>query len=177
MADHEYLTARFTPHGETTAVDFALTFDNHLDDVWGALTDSRRLPVWLAAGDIELRPGGWARLDFAQSGGLIESQVTEIQHQRRLVYSWSRPGEPLRPLRWELEPIGPLTRLSLRLTLPSAEDVARAAAGWAAHLEMLWAALMGVPVKFPAAAFKAARDAYGHQLSDVQLARRPTEAA
>ena len=171
MADHEYLTARFTPHGDITTVDFALTFDNHLDDVWGALTDSHRLPVWLAPGAIEPRPGGWARLDFAQSGGLIESPVTDVAYQRRLEYSWSRPGEPLRPLRWGLEPIGPMTRLTLRLSLPSTEDVARAAAGCAAHLEMLWAALMGVPVRFPVAAFKAAREAYARQLTDLSAVR------
>jgi uncharacterized protein YndB with AHSA1/START domain len=177
MSDAAYLIARFTPSAETTTVDFALTFDNHLDDVWSALTDSRRLPVWLAPGAIEPRPGGWARLDFAQSGGLIESPVTDVEYQRRLEYSWSRPGEQVRPLRWDLEPIGPMTRLTLRLSLPTTEDVARAAAGWAAHLEMLWATLMGVPVKFPAAAFKAAREAYGRQLADLQRARPPAAAA
>ena len=36
---------------------------------------------------------------------------------------------------------------------------------------MLWAALMGVPVKFPTAAFKAAREAYGRQLEDLQAVR------
>jgi hypothetical protein len=64
-----------------------------------------------------------------------------------------------------------MTRLTLRLRVPSSEDAARAAAGWAAHLEMLWAELMGVPVKFPAAAFKAAREAYGLQLADLEAAR------
>jgi uncharacterized protein YndB with AHSA1/START domain len=171
MSDATYLTARFTPSADTTTVDFALTLDNQLDDVWGALTDSRRLPVWLAPGTIEPRPGGLARLDFAQDGGLVESRVTAMEHRRRLEYSWSQPGEPARPLRWDLEPIGPMTRLTLRLSLPSTEDVARAAAGWAAHLEMLWAALMGVPVKFPAAAFKAAREAYGRQLADIEALR------
>lgn len=176
MSDATYLTAHFTPSADTTTVDFALTLDNHLDDVWSALTDSRLLSVWLAPGAIEPRPGGWVRLDFAQSGELIESPVTDVEYQRRLEYSWSRPGEPARPLQWDLEPIGPMTRLTLRLSLPSTEDVARAAASCAAHLEMLWAALMGVPVKFPTAAFKAAREAYGRQLADLQAARRPAEA-
>jgi uncharacterized protein YndB with AHSA1/START domain len=176
MSDATYLTARFIPGADTTTVDFVLTLDNPLDDVWGALTDSRRLPAWLAPGAVEPRPGGWARLDLAQSGGLVESPVTAIEYHRRLEYSWSRPGEPARPLRWDLEPIGPMTRLTLRLNLPSTEDVARAAAGWAAHLEMLWAALMGIPVKFPASAFKAAREAYGRQLADLQ-AVRPLAAA
>jgi hypothetical protein len=58
-----------------------------------------------------------------------------------------------------------MTRLTLRLTIPRNEDAARAAAGWAAHLEMLWATLMGVPVKFPYAAFKQAREAYTEQLA------------
>jgi uncharacterized protein YndB with AHSA1/START domain len=171
MSDAAYLTARFTPARDTIVVEFALTFDNPVDDVWDALTNSRRLPAWLAPGTIEPRLGGWARLDFDQSGERIESPVTAIEVHRRLEYSWSRPGEPSRPLRWDLEPIGPMTRLTLRLTLPSAEDVARGAAGWAAHLEMLWAALMGVPVKFPTAAFKAAREAYSRQLADLRPVR------
>ena len=52
----------------------------------------------------------------------------------------------------------------LTLTLPASEDVARSCAGWEAHLEMLAAALEGVPIKFPFESFKAAREAYKAQL-------------
>ena len=55
--------------------------------------------------------------------------------------------------------------LDLTLRMPASEDAGRACAGWDAHLEMLAAALAGVPIKFPFELFKAARDAYRAQLA------------
>ena len=63
-------------------------------------------------------------------------------------------------MRWELTPEGDETRLDLTLSVPAGEDPGRACAGWEAHLEMLLAALEGVPIKFPFESFKAAREAY-----------------
>ena len=40
-------------------------------------------------------------------------------------------------------------QLVLTLRLPSGEDIAKACAGFDAHLEMLAAALEGVPIRFP----------------------------
>jgi hypothetical protein len=82
-----------------------------------------------------------------------------------LEYSWSSPGEPLRPVRWELTADGEGTRLTLALRTPQGEDPGRACAGWEAHLEMLEAALEGVPIKFPFERFKAARDAYREKVA------------
>lgn len=165
MTQPAYLTARFTLAGDVTHADFQLTLDNHVEEVWAAITEPQWLARWLAPGDIELREGGAARLDFGESGAVIDSRVTACAPQRLLEYSWSTPGEPSRPLRWSLEPIGPTTVLTLRVTVPAREDAARAAAGFAAHLEMLQTALIGVPTKFPFEAFKAARDAYCEQVA------------
>lgn len=175
MSETSHLSARFDRLGERIIVAFSLLLDNPTQEVWAALTDAAQLPQWLAPGDIELVVGGAARLDFADSGVVIDSQVTAVEPQRRLTYSWSGPGEPLRPVRWSLEPIGPLTRLDLRLAVPASEDVARAAAGWAAHLEMLTAFLAGAPMRFPFDAFKAARAAYGEELA--AMTTRPDMAA
>jgi uncharacterized protein YndB with AHSA1/START domain len=172
MTDPAYLTAQFTQSRDTTTSELVLTLDNHLEDVWAALTDSARLPQWLAPGQIELFVGGAAKLDFVDSGGVIDSKVSAVEPRRLLEYSWSCPGEPLRPVRWDLEPIGPTTRLALKLTVPADEDAARATAGWAAHLEMLTAYLAGAPTKFPFAVFKAARDAYRDQLAAGQAHRQ-----
>jgi uncharacterized protein YndB with AHSA1/START domain len=168
MSDTVYLTARFKSVGETITAEIRLTFDNHLEEVWAALTEPAWLARWLAPGEIELRLGGVVRLDFADSGGAIDSRVSAIEPMRLLEYSWSTPGEPLRPLRWELEPIGPTTRLALRLTVPANEDAGRAAAGWAAHLEMLQTALVGVPTKFPFELFRVTRDAYREQVAQLR---------
>jgi uncharacterized protein YndB with AHSA1/START domain len=140
--------------------------ENHVEEVWSALTEPSRLVEWLAPGAIELRQGGTVRLEFPD-GGLIDSTVSAIEPKRLLEYSWSIPGEPVRPVRWELEPIGAAVRLTTTLSMPANEDVGRGLAGWAAHLEMLAAALANVPVKFPFDVFKAAREAYRSQLVEA----------
>jgi len=173
MSEPAYLTARFTRKGETIHAELGLTLDNPVHEVWAALTDPARLAQWLAPGGIELKAGGAAKLDFVDSGVVIDSKVTAIAPERLLEFSWSGPGEPQRPVRWELEPIGPTTRLSLRLSVPASEDAARSAAGWAAHLEMLQTALIGVPTKFPFEVFKAAREGYREQVAQTSPELRP----
>ena len=129
-------------------------------EVWAALTRPALIAQWLAPGVIELRSGGRARLDFADSGTVIDSTVTAFQDGRVLEYSWSHGAEPSRPVRWEVSPAGDGARLDLTLLSPDGEDAGRACAGWEAHLEMLEAALEGVPIKFPFERFKAAREEY-----------------
>ena len=169
MANSEYLTARFTPHGEYIAAALSLTLDARLDEVWTALTAPSHLAQWLAPGVIELRVGGRAHLAFADSGIVIDSAVTAIEPMALLQYSWSGPGEPVRPICWALEAIGPRTRLELTLTLPAGEDVERGTAGWAAHLEMLAATLAGAAMRFPIPSFRSARAAYGDQLAALSI--------
>lgn len=133
--------------------------------VWAALTEPERLVEWLAPGHIELRHGGAVKLAFEQSGVVIDSKVADITTERELVYSWSGPGEPRRPIAWSIEPRDDGALLTLTVQIPEAEDAARACAGWAAHLEMLAAALEGVPTKFPIETFKAQRETYRAQLT------------
>jgi uncharacterized protein YndB with AHSA1/START domain len=165
MSDIGIGPATFERKGDTIQARLSLVLDNHLNEVWAALTEQARLVEWLAPGEIELKPGGAAKLDFADSGIVIRSTVSAIEPPKLLEYSWSGPGEPDRPLRWELEPLGAMVQLTLTLTVLAGEDVGRSAAGWAAHLEMLAAALAGVPIKFPFEVFKAARDEYREQLA------------
>jgi uncharacterized protein YndB with AHSA1/START domain len=128
--------------------------------VWKMLTDPSLLPLWLAPGDLSLRKGGSAKLNFPESGSNVDSVVTDVDPPRLIEYSWSSPGEPHRPLRWEATAVNGSTRLSLTLKIPDSEDIARTCAGWESHLEMLAAAMEGVPIKFPFEHFKAAREAY-----------------
>ena len=128
--------------------------------VWTMLTDPARLPEWLAPGELSMRKGGPAKLNFPESGTVIDSSVSAIDPPRLIEYSWSGPGEPERPVRWETAPHDGGTRLVLTLRIPETEDVARSCAGWEAHLQMLLAAIEGVPIKFPFDRFKATREAY-----------------
>jgi len=144
---------------------FALTLEHAPDAVWAALTVPAKFVSWLAPGDIDPRPGGVVKLNFPDSGIVIDSTISAFEAGRVLEYSWSGPGEPLRPIRFELGPTGAATGLVVTLSVPAEEDAARTAAGWAAHLEMLAAALAGAPIKFPFEVFKAAREAYRARLA------------
>ena len=133
--------------------------------LWGMLTEPAKLADWLAPGNIDLRLGGAAKLNFTDSGTVIDSTVSAIDAPRLLEYSWSGPGEPARPVRWEMQPLPGATRLTLTVSVPDTEDIARACAGWEAHLMMLLAAIEGVPMKFPFERFKTTRGAYQAKLA------------
>ena len=131
-----------------------------IETVWAMLTDSGKFVDWLAPGKIEPRAGGAAKLDFVDSGIVIDSKVQAFDPPHLLQYAWSSPGEPERPVRWALTEGDGTTRLALTLGVPDDEDVARSCAGWEAHLMMLLAALEGVPIKFPFQRFKDTRESY-----------------
>jgi uncharacterized protein YndB with AHSA1/START domain len=150
--------------GGTVEAQLERRFAHDQSTLWKALTDPSRFVEWLAPGEIALAKGGAAKLSFVDSGTVIDSTVSEIDPPRLLEYSWSGPGEPLRPVRWEIVPEDGGARLILTLRVPEGEDAARACAGWEAHLEMLAAALEGVPVKFPFDRFKETREAYKAKL-------------
>ncbi|HQQ71868.1 MAG TPA: SRPBCC family protein [Alicycliphilus sp.] len=143
----------------------ARQLDHDADAVWRMLTDPQAMAQWLAPGSIEPRVGGAVRIDFADSGTVIDSRVTAFEPEQVLAYSWSSGNEPERPMRWELAPAGDGTTLTLTLQIPAGEDAAKACAGFEGHLDMLAAALEGVPIKFPFQRFLQARGAYTAQLA------------
>lgn len=154
------MRGRIVPKQDRFEIHIERVFPVAPGQIWEAMTKPARLAEWLAPGKIELRMGGAVKLDFADSGIVIDSTVTALQIPFALEYSWSSPGQPQRPLRFEstIAPGG--TRLAVTVSIPNTEDAARTAAGFEAHLEMLAAALEGVPVKFPFVLFKDLRAAY-----------------
>jgi uncharacterized protein YndB with AHSA1/START domain len=166
-ADNESL-GTIEHHAGTFTVCMQRSLARPPAEVWAMLTEPAKLVDWLAPGEIELRVGGRAKLDFGDSGIVVDSPVTACEPQRLLEYAWSGPDEPLRPVRWSLQPEQGGTRLELRLSLPDGEDVARSAAGWEAHLQMLLAAIEGVPIKFPFERFQSSRQAYNDIVSAIK---------
>lgn len=133
--------------------------------VWQMLTEPQGIAQWLAPGSIDLRKGGRVHVDFGDSGVVIDSTVLEIEPPQRLAYSWSSGSEPERPLRWTLTETEGGTALTLTVSLPEGEDLAKACAGFEAHLEMLAAALEGVPIRFPFDLYLARRRAWQKALA------------
>jgi uncharacterized protein YndB with AHSA1/START domain len=136
-------------------------------EVWRMLVEPQAMAQWLAPGSIELRVGGAVRIDFADSGTVIDSTVLKLDVPKLLEYSWSSGNEPERPMRWELSQVNNGTRLVLTVRTPEGEDAARAFAGFEGHLEMLAAAIEGVPIHFPVDLFLEARRGYQKLLGEV----------
>jgi uncharacterized protein YndB with AHSA1/START domain len=146
---------------------FERFLEHDQNTVWSMLTDPARLPEWLAPGELSQRKGGPAKLTFADSGTVIDSTVSAIDAPRLIEYSWSGPGEPERPVRWETTAQRDGTRVTLTVRVPDTEDIARTCAGWDAHLLMLLAAIDGAPIKFPFDRFKAARESYKARVAGI----------
>lgn len=141
-------------------------FQHPVEAVWRMLVEPANFAQWLAPGTLDPHQGGAVHIDFADSGTVIDSTVLAIDAPRLLEYSWSSGDEPQRPLRWELAAAdgGAGTQLTLTVHIPANEDAAKACAGFEGHLEILAAALEGVPIKFPFEIFLQARSAYQAQL-------------
>lgn len=165
MADSAAQGGSIRRLGERVEARLGRSLGHDQQTVWRMLTDPEKLALWLAPGTIELRPGGRARLDFSDSGRVIDSAVSRCEPPRLLEYSWSQGSEAMRPLRWEITPTPEGARLRLTVTLPADDDAAKACGGFDAHLEMLAAALEGIPIAFPVSYYLERRRAWQSMLA------------
>jgi len=129
---HELRFERFLPHP--------------IGRVWAALTEPEAVAAWLARAEIELAPGGRARLAFANTGHVLDGRVVAVEPPRLLAYTW---GEGHGTVRWELSPTEGGTRLVLTHAFPAPGEAASFLAGWHTHLELLALALAGKPAPWP----------------------------
>ena len=160
MTDDTAVMDRIRRDAAVTEARLTRALPHPPEAVWSMLTDSAALAQWLAEGRIDLRPGGRVHIDFGDSGVVIDSTVLDLAPPHRLAYSWSNGDQPARPLHWSLEASAGGTLLALTVTLPAGEDLAKACAGFAAHLEMLAAALESVPARFPFSLYLEKRKEY-----------------
>lgn len=111
--------------------------------VWATLTDPERLREW-APFDAErnLETPGPVLLTMAGTTAVetIDATVTRAVRPRVLEYTW---GSDL--LRWDLEPTGSGTRLTLHHTVTDRGWLSKVAAGWHICLDVAERALDGHP--------------------------------
>jgi uncharacterized protein YndB with AHSA1/START domain len=69
-------------------------FDAHVDDVWSARTDPRRLARWLGEVEGDLRLGGEFRAHFFASGWEGSGRVEACERPQRLLVRTNQPGKP-----------------------------------------------------------------------------------
>jgi uncharacterized protein YndB with AHSA1/START domain len=118
-------------------------FTHPPDSVWATLTDPARLREWApfdaernleTAGPVLLTTAGTPSVDT------IDATVTLAVRPRVLEYKW---GSDV--LRWDLEPTGPGTRLTLHHTVADRGWLSKVAAGWHICLDVAERALDGDP--------------------------------
>ncbi|GAA4586764.1 uncharacterized protein YndB with AHSA1/START domain [Actinoplanes octamycinicus] len=140
------------PHTEAAVVAdgdrWTLIFIRELpqppERVWAALVDPERLDRWAPfTASRPLTETGPATLTMVDGDErtALPAFVHRVEATQLLEYTW---GEDL--LRWELEPAGDGTRLTLRHTLADRDMDAMVAAGWHLCADVLGRLLAGEPV-------------------------------
>jgi uncharacterized protein YndB with AHSA1/START domain len=142
-------------------VRFERDFSHPIDLVWAALTNPERIAEWLAPGDIEPKPGGRLELRFTQGDTVATGEVIAAQPPVLLEHTWQMNDSQDGSVRWELQSDDGLsTRLILTHTLPRPDDRFDYLAGWHTHLDLLRAALNGLPEPFSWETWNRLKDYY-----------------
>ena len=134
-----------------TAEGWELHFERHLDRppavAWQAFVDPELLAVWFPTSiEGNLVEGETLRFVIkAMEADPFEGVVIEVDEPHRLAFMW---GPDL--LRFELEPSGAGTRLTLHVLVEARGKAARDGAGWHECLDQLVEALAEGEVPTPA---------------------------
>lgn len=130
-----------------------------IERCWAYLTESGLRRQWLAAGEMELKPGAgfelvWRNDELSDPPGQrpegfaaehrMEGRITEVDPPRRLAITWGKTGG----VSFTLEPRG--GEVLLTVVHSRVEDrgmLLNVSAGWHAHLDALVARAHGRPVE------------------------------
>lgn len=119
---------------DTDAGTLSVTVEREIafppEKIWRALTQSHLMAEWLMNNDFRAEKGH--RFNLSADWGAVDCEVTEIEPNRALTYSWDT--KDLRSVvRWTLTPTPAGTRLRMEQEgfLPSQQPYYRGAqAGW-----------------------------------------------
>src|SRR5438552_7652487 len=148
MIDREQYTpgpasvAQVRKDGDTWTLVLVRELRHAPEKVWQALTDPAQLREWApfdADGSLATA-GATVKLATVGTPLVAETRVTRADAPRELVYDWGG-----RELRWQLEPLGGGTRLTLWAGIDQ-RYIAMGAAGWHVCLDVLDHLLGGTPI-------------------------------
>ncbi len=150
MTDREQYTpgpaggARIEKDGEKWTLVLVRELRHSPEKIWQALTDPEQLREWAPFdADASLGTAGTTvKLTTVGAPGMpvSETKVTRADAPKLLEYSWGGSD-----LRWELEPLGSGTRLTLWHNIDR-RYIAMGAAGWHICLDVLDRSLAGAPI-------------------------------
>jgi uncharacterized protein YndB with AHSA1/START domain len=138
--------AEARPEGDRWTLVLVRELRHPPDTIWRALTDPAELRGWAPFdADRNLGTTGAAALTMAGAGGTagetLPASVRRAEPPRLLEYAWGRDL-----LRWELEPTGSGTRLTLHHTLDDRSWIPKVAAGWHICLDVADRLMAGQPI-------------------------------
>ena len=147
MTDHEPYApgpasgAQVRKDGETWTLIVVRELRHPPARVWQALTDPAHLSEWAPFdADRSLAAVGPVKLSTVGTPQVAETTVTRAEAPRLLEYSWGGSD-----LRWELEPLGSGTRLTLWHNIDR-RFISWGAAGWHICFDVLERLLAGEPM-------------------------------
>jgi uncharacterized protein YndB with AHSA1/START domain len=117
-------------------------YDTDIDDLWSALTDSRRLARWIAEVVGDLRLGGEFHARFT-SGWDGPGRVDVCEPPRRLLLTMCPGQEDETVIEAHLAAAGDQTSLVIEERGLPRDELAAHGAGWQAHVEDLAAHVAG----------------------------------
>lgn len=169
----EHFGELFHRNGYVTAVMRREISDARPNDIWEKLSLESERVKWLAPGTIDMTASGRANLDFKDSYVIVGSEVTSCSAPNLFEFSWSGVNDPLRPIRFEIEQDRESCIITLSVSIPEDEVVARSCAGWEALLTMLQAVIARVSVHFPLDRFQQCREFFENQLTALMMSEVP----
>lgn len=133
-----------------------------VDEVWSYITDPDKRRTWLAFGPMELKVGGKVVLMFDfdfigdeetperfrpyLSGHVQSGYVTQCNPPHLLAFTWNEKDGKGSEVRFELQPQGSKTLLTLtHCKLPNRTEMVNVSGGWHTHLGVLEARLSAHP--------------------------------
>lgn len=132
-----------------------------IEQVWEYLTDSDKRSKWLAAGSMDLIPGGEVKLHFhhadlsseksapdqykEEEDSTIVGTITGLEPPRLLSYTWGDDDGQGTEVTFELKPQAENVLVAVtHRHLPNHQAIVNVASGWGAHLGILEDTLNGV---------------------------------
>lgn len=149
---HDYAT-RIAPD----AMRLERLLPGPIERVWAFLTESEKRSRWLAAGDMELKPGGKVELDF--NHGILSSESTPAKYRdmpmsftgrllrceppKLLSFTWMESHGEHSEVTFELAPRGDQVALTItHRKLGDRAELLSVAGGWDTHVGILEDVLM-----------------------------------
>ncbi|MFC3079296.1 SRPBCC family protein [Phenylobacterium terrae] len=132
--------------GETVTIVFRRRYRKPVEKVWAALTVPERLTDWFAETRLDrLEVGGTMQLYFTGADYRSIAKIVAFDPPRTFAWVWSEvDGSKPSHVRFDLEPDGEGTLLTLTHSGLPPEEAKGVDSGWHAHLEAIEDAADGV---------------------------------